>query len=366
MNIYTPAYYETFTCLASACPDSCCKDWAVDIDDAAAALYRSLPGDLGDRLRQVLQDTECGTCMRIENGRCPMWRNDGLCDIQAALGHDALSHTCRTFPRLRHDYGDFAELGLELSCPEAARLILTGDAAMTCTQAPGGEDPDYEEDVMSTLQRSRQTALAFLADSPYTVPQTLAILLLYAHSVQNELDGSAPATLSPAEDLADAERYAAAGDLSALIAFFQNLEILTPQWSDRLNAAQNAFSPGEGGTAPAVTDVDCGQRSAIPHMGADLFHPTIPWSAQYIPLFRYFVNRYWLQAVSDYDLIGRVKFAVTACILIHALGGDLTQTAQLFSKEIENDPDNVEALLDGAYTSPALTDTQLLSLLLNS
>ena len=81
---------------------------------------------------------------------------------------------------------------------------------------------------------------------------------------------------------------------------------------------------------------------------------------------RYFILRYWLQAVSDYDLISRVKLAVSACLVIHALGGDMTQTAQAFSKEIENDPDNVEAILDGAYTSPALTDTQLLTLLLRS
>ena len=54
---------------------------------------------------------------------------------------------------------------------------------------------------------------------------------------------------------------------------------------------------------------------------------------------------------------------ITACLLIRVLGGDLTETAQLFSKEIENDPDNIEALLDGAYTAPALTDLNLLSLL---
>ena len=33
------------------------------------------------------------------------------------------------FPRLTHDYGDFAELGLELSCPEAAKLILNAPLA---------------------------------------------------------------------------------------------------------------------------------------------------------------------------------------------------------------------------------------------
>ena len=75
--------------------------------------------------------------------------------------------------------------------------------------------------------------------------------------------------------------------------------------------------------------------------------------------------RWWLQAVADYDIISRAKLTVAACLVIHTLGGDTVQTAQAFSKEIENDPDNVEAILDGAYCSPALTDVQLLSLLLN-
>ena len=354
MKLYTPAYYNQFTCIASACPDSCCKDWAVDIDDTAAAFYRNLPGALGDRLRAVLEDTDDGTCMRIEEGRCPMWRDDGLCRIQAALGHDALSHTCRTFPRLRHDYGDFVELGLELSCPEAARLILTAPDTMTCTEVPGGEDPDYDADVMSTLQSSRQTVLEFLAESAYSAPQTLAIVLLYAHSVQAELDGGAPAQLCPAEDLADAMRYATGGNLAALLNFFKSLELLTPQWLARLNNACHCEERSDVAIRPSC---HCEERSDVAIRS--------PCTDHHKALFRYFVNRYWLQAVSDYDLIGRVKFAVTACILIHALGGDLAQTAQLFSKEIENDPDNVEAILDGAYTSPALTDTQLLSLLLN-
>ena len=72
------------------------------------------------------------------------------------------------------------------------------------------------------------------------------------------------------------------------------------------------------------------------------------------------IQRYWLQAVSDYDLISRVKLTVSACILVSALGID---AAQLFSKEIENSADNIGILLDGAYTSPALTDANLLGLL---
>jgi hypothetical protein len=55
---------------------------------------------------------------------------------------------------------------------------------------------------------------------------------------------------------------------------------------------------------------------------------------------------------------------VISCLVIHELGSDYVSTAQLYSKEIENSIDNVEALLDGAYTCEAFTDSRLLGLLL--
>ena len=330
MKISYPAYYEKFSCIASRCPDSCCAGWCVDVDEEAAAFYLGLPGALGDRLRQVLADTEDGTIMEIENGRCPMWRNDGLCRIHAELGHEALCQVCREFPRLRHDYGDFVELGLELSCPEAARLILSDEDWASVSKAlPGGEEPEYEEDVMQTLRRTRAEFLRFLKETALSVPQILSVLLLYAHEVQEELDGGAEAALSPEDCLADAARFAKDADPKGLAEFFLGLEILTDQWKVRLEAP--------------------------------LAKPQ--WDGRYRALLRYFIERYWLQAVSDYDILCRAKFAIIACLLIGHLGGDFVQTAQLFSKEIENDPDNLEAIFDGAYTAPALTDVVLLGLL---
>ena len=61
---------------------------------------------------------------------------------------------------------------------------------------------------------------------------------------------------------------------------------------------------------------------------------------------------------------GRVKLVVLSCLLTAELGGDFLQTAQLYAKEIENDADNLDALLDAAYTHPALTDAALLHRLL--
>ena len=326
MEVFYPKYYETFSCIAGACPDSCCKEWSVDVDPHAAAFYRQLPGSLGDRLREVLQDTEDGTIMTIENGRCPMWRTDGLCRIQAELGHDALCKVCQEFPRLTHDYGDFTELGLELSCPEAARIILSGsDRKLLSRTSPGGEDPEYDCEAMATLKRTRAEFFTFLESTSLPFPRILTTFLLYAHSVQEELDGGEKAALSP--DIAISVTPSA--DFRPLQDFFLDLEILTPQWKTRLET-------------PAVNP---------------------RWEDSHKALLHYFILRYWLQAVSDYDIVCRAKFAVAACLLIGCLGGNLTETAQLFSKEIENDPDNVEAILDGAYSHPALTDMQLLQLL---
>ena len=331
MKITKPSYFDSFRCIAGACPDSCCKEWEVQVDEEAAAFYQNLSGDLGDRLRQVLREEEGETVMTIIDRRCPMWRQDGLCRIQAELGHDALCKTCREFPRLTHDYGDFMELGLELSCPEAARIILSTPADLVTVETPEQGEGEYDEETMEILLRTREIARQILADTSHSMGETLALLLLYGYQAQDEVDGGEEAPFDPRASMETARSFAKPGDPEEMVGFFQELEILTPQWSERLAGP----TPGS-------------------------------WQSACRNLARYFVDRYWLQAVSDYDLVSRVKLTVISCLLIRHLGGDLETTAQLYSKEIENDADNVDALLDAAYTAPAFTDDKLLGLLLDS
>lgn len=330
MILRKPHYFDQFRCIAGACPDSCCKEWDVQVDDLSAACYRQLPGALGDDLRRLLKDEDGETVMTIVDGRCPMWRQDGLCRIQAELGEQALCKTCREFPRLTHDYGDFVERGLELSCPEAARIILSAQPSdLLETEVPGGEEAEYEEEAMAVLLRTRKQVLAILADTRRSVPESLALALLYGYQAQGELDGEESQPFAPDAALDSIREFLTVSEAGELPAFFAELEILTPQWASRLE------QPNPG-----------------------------PWQEEYRNLARYFVERYWLQAVSDYDLYCRVKFIIASCVLIRTLGGDLLQTAQVYSKEIENNLDNVEAILDGAYRHPAFTDSKLLGILL--
>jgi len=331
MKLIKPTYFDTFRCIASNCPDSCCKEWDVLVDADKTSLYRALPGSLGDRLRQVLKEEEGEVYMTIENRRCPMWREDGLCRIQAELGEGALCKTCREFPRLTHDYGNFIEYGLELSCPEAARIILDTPSPVFITQeVSGGEVPDYDAADMELLLQAREIARCILADPSRSTGETLALLLIYAYQAQGELNGMDVAPFENGDALLEhAKKYARQEDYPEILNFFKDLEILTPEWEARLNA-------------PSPT----------------------PWDNRYRTLARYFVDRYWLQAISDFDLVCRAKFAVISCIVVMLLGGDLIQTAQAYSKEIENSIENVEAILDAAYEHPAFADAHLWGLLL--
>ena len=328
MLIRKPDFYDSFRCLAGSCPDSCCKEWQIAVDPESADRYLTLPGALGQRLRRVLCCEEDEYAFTLENGRCPMWQKNGLCAIQSELGENALCRTCRDFPRLRHDYGDFVELGLELSCPEAARLMLSTPCwGYVTRELPGGEEPEYDREAMDILLKTREYALSLLEENR-PVPEIFTLFLLYGYQAQGELDGEEEASFDPEAAQETARQLGKPGDFGQILDFFASLELLNPAWGD------------------------CLRRGTF----------TLP-GKECLPLLRYFAERYWLQAVSDLDLACRVKFMVVSCLVIRALAGDLIANAQRYSKEIENNPENVEALLDAAYSHRAFTDDKLLGLL---
>ena len=328
MKLRYPSYYETFSCIAGSCPDSCCHEWEVQVDAAAAARYRAMEGPLGDALREHLYDEDGETYLRNVDNRCPMWRTDGLCRIQAQEGHEALCTVCQQFPRLRHDYGDLLELGLELSCPEAARIILESPLSWVEKEIEGGEEPEYDPEIFSILAESRPVALALLENTTYTVPERLRLLLMYGYHVQAAIDGAELVAFDPDAALREAAQFAGPGDIGLLAEYYRSLDLLTDRWGE-----------------------------ALGRLGAP------DWDEGLCRIAQYGVCRHWFQAVSDWDLCCRVKLLLSGCALLSRLPGALQNKAQLWSKEIENSAQNLDRLLDDAYSQAALTDANLLGLL---
>jgi len=137
-----PGYILNFKC---SCCTECCKRWRITIDkqtvdkydqlaatdeELSAMLARSLKKDKGGQASVKLQHrikkiTEGGQTneVMIDTMVCPFLDGDGLCVIQKKHGIDALSDTCKIFPRNIYLTERGYEMSLTYACPEAARSL---------------------------------------------------------------------------------------------------------------------------------------------------------------------------------------------------------------------------------------------------
>ena len=74
-----PDFYDDFTCLAGSCPDTCCGQWNIVVDDEATARFQTMDGPLGERLRAAMTVVDGETCIVPVDGRCPMLTENNLC-----------------------------------------------------------------------------------------------------------------------------------------------------------------------------------------------------------------------------------------------------------------------------------------------
>lgn len=137
-RVIRPQYVDRFRCVAGKCEDSCCAGWAVPIDQQTYEKYQQIPaGALRTLIDEHLIRTpdhrdgaapDSYASMRLLPSRvCPMHNADKLCRIQLERGESYLSQTCSTFPRYAFRFDNLPETAFTLSCPEAARIVLTNE-----------------------------------------------------------------------------------------------------------------------------------------------------------------------------------------------------------------------------------------------
>lgn len=126
MIVYAPNYYNSFKCIADRCTHNCCIGWEIDIDIETYNYYKSVSGEFGKRLRSSIQaDVNNPHFILDGKERCPFLNESNLCDIILQLGEDKLCNICTDHPRFRNYFDSRVEMGIGISCEEAARLVLT-------------------------------------------------------------------------------------------------------------------------------------------------------------------------------------------------------------------------------------------------
>ena len=115
----------------------------VNVDRLTYETYqRCEDPELGPRLRELVtintSSASDDTYARValSGADCP-FLTEGLCGIQTKLGETYLPVTCAAFPRVKNVVDDVLQRSLDLSCPEAARLVLLDPNPMEFDEEEG-------------------------------------------------------------------------------------------------------------------------------------------------------------------------------------------------------------------------------------
>ncbi len=181
---FSLAGYDQFQCIGAACEDTCCEGWGVSVDKATYDKYQRCGGDhaeLGAKLQRLVTIKNADSQLHfasiaMNDGRCAFLTDERLCRIQDELGEDYLSHTCATFPRVFHMLGRQRERSLDLSCPEAARLVLLDEKPLAFIRDAGGVGAAAVVWADGCDGALRRMVVALLQNRDYSVAQRLVLV----------------------------------------------------------------------------------------------------------------------------------------------------------------------------------------------
>lgn len=137
-----PLLFSAFSCVGSACREHCCAGWRIIFDKKTVKRYQTSKDLL---IRNIAVDTIQVTKTSNANwghikldektGNCPFLDTSNLCSVHSRMGHQALSPTCSTFPRITRQYKNETHNTLNLSCPQVSQLLIADPDAMAFKQS---------------------------------------------------------------------------------------------------------------------------------------------------------------------------------------------------------------------------------------
>lgn len=366
MILRVPEYYDEFSCIASRCKDSCCAGWEIDIDDESYEYYRSVEGPFGDRLRESMFVAEDGGYRFKLKGpkRCAMLNDNNLCDLYTALGEEALCEVCTEYPRFSLVYGQVEQKALSLSCEEVGRILFgrTEPEQLIDIELPGDcEDDEEDPQYVAFMEWVQKEAVAILQNRELSITERTREFLAWCDRVQTIINYSqAKDDLSILEAWknqdADREireweqkniegkekpaRNLSYEDFCDRFEIFLDMEELDEEWSNTKAEFEQIYHE------------DTYEKLLLAYLNSKDYS-----ELGYEHLLVYFVYRYLMNAVYDYDILSYAKMIVVATLVVRDMdaarfqrnGGSFTMfdridVARIFSKEVEHSEGNAEDL----------------------
>jgi len=202
-----PKFMEKFSCIGSACEDTCCSGWQVTLDKKTFNAYKAsthpeLKPRFANQIKRMRSKVSDSQYARFEllpkTSECPMME-EKLCSVQNLLGEDKLSNTCFNFPRQTYEVGGIYHQALTLSCPEAARLALLSENAFEFNSVDLSVRPSTVNHwkpighlTLETVNSIRFFCIQIIKTSDMAVWQKLALLGIFCESLSKAMQDKKP------------------------------------------------------------------------------------------------------------------------------------------------------------------------------
>lgn len=385
MKIRVPKYFKDFKCIASECEDTCCAGWGIVIDDETYKKYQKVEGDFGDRLRSEIVHDGGENIFVLKGNDCPFLNENKLCDIYNEVGEDALCYTCKQYPRYMEEFGGLREIGISLSCPEAARIILRNEEKAIFELSENEEEVNSYNDINAKLyielMQCRQIVLNILQDRDINLNTRVAIVLCFTKEIQDKIDENEITDIKSVREkysdkefikevISSFEKYnnnedAKYNNMKEYFNVFKSLKHINPNDPLGLDDAIRYFWQSE-----EDKDIYLAKNKAF-----DKYYEDSKYKFEQILV--YFIFRYFMKAVFDYDVSAKVKTAIVSYLMIKELcivrfteegeltDADIVDIAHMYSKDIEHLEENIESLAEIFETNEVFNVEEIIKVLMN-
>ena len=349
MKYHKPSFFDQFKCIGSACTDTCCAGWEIEVDETTAQGYLAEKGAFGDRLRREIGSEPGEYFFKLKNNRCPFLNKENLCDIFINLGEDRLCDICREHPRFYNWFGDYTEVGLGLCCEEAERLLFSDSKPLTFVEEVHTDASDLLDDeseeceqmleerkaIFSILQNRKKNIGARLKRLLLQLPYADELLLLTVPI----LEWDDPESIPKLDYNANPSTTTLKSSALFLIRFFGGMESLDETWPSMMKELEQNID--------SLIDVDKAAEFLQFMKGENRLY-------EYEHIAVYLVYRYYPEILFDGQIEAKILFAAASICLLFLMdlqcfqeNGVYTQHDRIelvrrFSKEIEYCPENME------------------------
>ncbi|MBO3328521.1 flagellin lysine-N-methylase [Clostridium perfringens] len=454
MKVRVPNYFNEFKCIVSECEDTCCAGWEIVIDDETYKRYENVEGEFREILRSKIVKSDGENIFLLNNGNCSFLNEKKMCEIYINLGEDHLCYTCQQFPRYTEEFLDLKEVGLSLSCPEAARIILRkaenttfnlseednceneikeeveDDLSLSCENINSSncdlckssnlrdsennkffnlsesenrecfhlknsecnnsevesftEDEDYfdegiDEEVLSEFLECRNIVFNIIERNDLDLGTKAALALDFVKEVQNKID------LGDMDEIPELmEEYRDENFINTLIEELEDFKgkesIKHKNLCEYLNvykSIKHLNSNDPLGLEKALKCFEGNEEFYLrKHKEFNEYYKENLYKFKNILV--YFIFRYFMKAIFDYDVSAKIKLAIISTLMIKELAvvrfiennnefteEDMVEVSRIYSKDIEHSDENIENLQEIFETEEIFEVDEILPMLMN-